>query len=101
MTQEANDWLYFAVMEEEWDLIEYERQFNAGKKALAEFYLVVLEDIDEALGSPNADGNKLLQDLILMRKYKSEHDFAAIRPDVMAEYTQRYQSGESIESILG
>ena len=101
LTQEANDWLYFAVMEEEWDLIEYERQFNAGKKALAEFYLVVLEDIDEALGSPNADGNKLLQDLILMRKYKSEHDFAAIRPDVMAEYTQRYQSGESIESILG
>lgn len=101
LTQEANDWLYFAVMEEEWDLIEYERQFNAGKKALAEFYLVVLEDIDEALGSPNADGNKLLQDLILMRKYKSEHDFAAISPELMAEYTQRYQSGERIGSILG
>ena len=101
LTQQADEWIFYAVLEEDWDLIEYEKQFNAGKKALGEFYLVVLEDIDEALGSPNADGNALLQELLLMQEYRASNDFDKISPELMAEYTQRYESGESIESILG
>ena len=101
LKQQADDWLYFAVMEEDWDLIEYERQFNAGKKALGEFYLVVLEDIAAQLDSSDADGNALLQELLLMQEYRASNDFDKISPELMAEYTQRYESGESIESILG
>ena len=79
-------------------------RFAASKKALAEFYIVILEDIEEVLSSPNADGNKLVNDLTLMNEYKYQQfkaNLEQISPDLMAEYTQRYESGESIESILG
>lgn len=101
LTQQADEWIFYAVLEEDWDLIEYEKQFNAGKKALGEFYLVVLEDIAAQLDSSDADGNALLQELLLMQEYRASNDFDKISPELMAEYTQRYESGESIESILG
>ncbi len=101
LKEQADMWLSYAVLEENWDLSEYERQFNTGKKAIAEFYLVVLEDMDEKLKSPNADGDGLFNDMTLMYSYKEGNNFADISPELMAEYTQRYQSGESIESILG
>ena len=101
LTQQADEWIFYAVLEEDWDLIEYEKQFNAGKKALGEFYLVVLEDIATQLDSSDADGNALLQELLLMQEYRASNDFDKISPELMAEYTQRYESGESIESILG
>ena len=101
LTQQADEWIFYAVLEEDWDLIEYEKQFNAGKKALGEFYLVVLEDIAAQLDSSDADGNALLQELLLMQEYRASNDFDKISPELMAEYTQRYESGESIEYILG
>ena len=101
LTQQADEWIFYGVLEEDWDLIEYEKQFNAGKKALGEFYLVVLEDIATQLDSSDADGNALLQELLLMQEYRASNDFDKISPELMAEYTQRYESGESIESILG
>ena len=101
LKEQADMWLSYAVLEENWDLSEYERQFNTGKKAIAEFYLVVLEDMDEKLKTPNADGDGLFNDMTLMYSYKEGNNFADISPELMAEYTQRYQSGESIESILG
>ena len=68
---------------------------------MGEFYLVVLEDIAAQLDSSDADGNALLQELLLMQEYRASNDFDKISPELMAEYTQRYESGESIESILG
>ena len=101
---EIEDSLFDANRRLETKTEERSLRFAASKKALAEFYIVILEDIEEVLSSPNADGNKLVNDLTLMNEYKYQQfkaNLEQISPDLMAEYTQRYESGESIESILG
>ena len=84
--------------------MDIEIKFNANKKALAEFYLAVLADIEEELALPDADGDKLVDELRVMRQYWSlqfDVNLGQISPELMAQYTQRYQAGESITEILG
>ena len=101
---EMEDSLFDANRRLETKTEERSLRFAASKKALAEFYLVILEDIKEVLSSPNADGNKLIDELALMNEYKYQQfkaNLEQISPELMAQYTQRYQAGESITEILG
>ena len=82
----------------------YTSRFAVTKKALSEFYLLVLEDLETEFAAPEVDGNQLADELRLMEEYQHlqfRGNLEQISPELMAEYTQRYQSGESIESILG
>ena len=101
---EAEDSLFFAVKDAANAKLDIEIKFNANKKALAEFYLVVLADIEEELALPDADGDKLVDELRVMWQYWSlqfDVNLGQISPELMAQYTQRYQAGESITEILG
>ena len=101
---EAEDSLFFAVKDAANAKLDIEIKFNANKKALAEFYLVVLADIEEELALPDADGDKLVDELRVMWQYwrlQFDINLGQISPELMAQYTQRYQAGEDIESILG
>ena len=82
----------------------YTSRFAVTKKALSEFYLLVLEDLETEFAAPEVDGNQLADELRLMEEYQHlqfRGNLEQISPELMAEYTQRYQSGERIESILG
>ena len=101
---EMEDSLFDANRRLETKTEESSLRFAASKKALAEFYLVILEDIKEKIASPGVDASQLIDEMNLMRQYKHlqfRGNLEQISPELMAEYTQRYQSGESIESILG
>ena len=101
---EMEDSLFDANRRLETKTEESSLRFAASKKALAEFYLVILEDIKEKIASPGVDASQLIDEMYLMRQYKHlqfRGNLEQISPELMAEYTQRYQSGESIESILG
>ena len=82
----------------------YTSRFAVTKKALSEFYLLVLEDLETEFAAPEVDGNQLADELRLMEEYQHlqfRGNLEQISPELMAEYTQRYQSGERIGSILG
>ena len=101
---EMEDSLFDANRRLETKTEESSLRFAASKKALAEFYLVILEDIKEKIASPGVDASQLIDEMNLMRQYKHlqfRGNLEQISPELMAEYTQRYQSGERIGSILG
>ena len=101
---EMEDSLFDANRRLETKTEESSLRFAASKKALAEFYLVILEDIKEKIASPGVDASQLIDEMNLMRRYKHlqfRGNLEQISPELMAEYTQRYQSGERIGSILG
>ena len=102
--EEMSSALYEANRDMENAAAEDVLRFAVTKKALSEFYLLVLEDLETEFAAPEVDGNQLADELRLMEEYQHlqfRGNLEQISPELMAEYTQRYQSGESIESILG
>ena len=84
---------------------EMDTQRNRNRKAMLEFILDVLDDIKIKAQNGDYDYAAIMTKLDCIENYwdlRNEIFYLdSISEELFNEYTQRYQSGESIESILG
>ena len=91
---------------ENWIVWSDGSQYDLNHKALCEFLLIVIEDMSEDvnIANDNEDYASIISEIDLISNYKAlQHmsNLEQISPELMAQYTQRYQAGESITEILG
>ena len=80
-------------------------QRNRNRKAMLEFILEVLDDIKVKAQNGDYDYDAIMTKLDCIENYWDLHNeifyLESISEEMFDDFAQRYESGESIESILG
>ena len=84
---------------------EMDTQRNRNRKAMLEFILEVLDDIKVKAQNGDYDYDAIMTKLDCIENYWDLHNeifyLESISEEMFDDFAQRYESGESIESILG